>query len=460
MVASSSAALLGVPSQDRFVLFACGLVWLTVAAVHRRVRSTLAVSVLVGSSAVAIALNAFYTGGIDSPVCIWLAVLPLSGGLLAGRRGMVSGMVCLALALVFILWTTSAGLTHSIVLPAGNFLMIRLGNLLGLSVLLGVAMLLSDRLSTQVTGTMLASNIRLQVEVDDHEATRRKLEELYSELVDIARQAGMGQVATGVLHNVGNALNGVTTSVALAMSEVNRASPALERVAALMEQPELTVEKRETVAAYLRRLDVSYAERLGRVQQELECIRNASEHMASVVTAQQELATTSGMVERVPVRQIVGQAHLLLNTSLIRHHIEWVLDVPPDLIATLDRHRAVQILTNLLANGRDAMRDVTGERRLVVRATGQEGWIAIQVTDTGSGVSQALAERVFEHGFTTKADGHGFGLHSSALAATEMGGRLSLKAADRGAHFVLSVPDLAWNQAPAVGRDSVAKASA
>ena len=66
----------------------------------------------------------------------------------------------------------------------------------------------------------------------------------------------------------------------------------------------------------------------------------------------------------------------------------------------------------------------------------------IAVIDTGIGISPENLTRIFAHGFTTRKDGHGFGLHSGALAAKELGGKLSVESAGlgQGASFVLDLP--------------------
>jgi signal transduction histidine kinase len=68
--------------------------------------------------------------------------------------------------------------------------------------------------------------------------------------------------------------------------------------------------------------------------------------------------------------------------------------------------------------------------------------VRISVTDNGVGIRPEHLTHIFEHGFTTRKDGHGFGLHSGAIAAKEMGGSLAVYSAgpDQGATFTLSLP--------------------
>jgi signal transduction histidine kinase len=68
--------------------------------------------------------------------------------------------------------------------------------------------------------------------------------------------------------------------------------------------------------------------------------------------------------------------------------------------------------------------------------------VAIIVRDNGVGILPENLTRIFGHGFTTKKDGHGFGLHSGALAAKQMNGALSVQSAGpgKGAAFTLELP--------------------
>jgi C4-dicarboxylate-specific signal transduction histidine kinase len=110
---------------------------------------------------------------------------------------------------------------------------------------------------------------------------------------------------------------------------------------------------------------------------------------------------------------------------------------------TLDRHKLIQILGNVLSNARHALRDQTqGQRMLTVRIRAMAGSFAIDIEDSGIGIETAVLQRLFEFGFTTKKDGHGFGLHASANLAKELGGELSghSNGPGCGARFSLRMP--------------------
>ncbi|MFT6143313.1 MAG: C4-dicarboxylate-specific signal transduction histidine kinase [Myxococcota bacterium] len=389
-----------------------------------------------GCTAVMVALvsRATVTGGLASPMMLWLAVPPFLAITLGGTRSTRPMLiVAVAAILVLLLAHHLKGLSSH-----DNTLHIRLAiSHVGLSgFLIFTARHTRSRHRTSLRVAEDA-NRALKVEVMGHEKTRANLDTTYGEMLHIARKAGMGEVAIGVLHNVGNALNGVNTSVALAVIAVERTDVSLARVATLLEGD---LDKQHKVAAYLRRLDVSMAGRRGHLREELDRIRLAAEHVAAIVQAQQRLATTGGVIEVVQVADLLAQSRLLLDASLKRHEIVLNEDLPDVLRLSTDRHRVIQILTNLIGNARDALRNAKGERTIRIRCRRIGSDVRFDVRDTGDGVPQDFRARIFTHGFTTKKDGHGFGLHSSALAARDIGGRLTLEPSTEGAHFCLVVP--------------------
>jgi signal transduction histidine kinase len=104
----------------------------------------------------------------------------------------------------------------------------------------------------------------------------------------------------------------------------------------------------------------------------------------------------------------------------------------------------MQILLNLISNATHAMKgNLDRPRRLSLRVeVTNEGTMKLTVADTGVGIPPENLTRIFAHGYSTHAEGHGFGLHGSALAAKEMGGTLSVHSDGdgTGAAFTLDVP--------------------
>jgi two-component system sensor kinase FixL len=177
--------------------------------------------------------------------------------------------------------------------------------------------------------------------------------------------------------------------------------------------------------------------------EEMKALMRNVEHIRAVVSLQQEHARMGGQVELVPVSQLLEDALRLHASSFERSGIRVrreYAEIPP---VALDRHKLLQIVLNLLNNARHALLESGREdKQLTLRVERAGTWLRIAVVDNGVGVAPEHRARLFTHGFTTKRDGHGFGLHSSALAAVEMKGRLSCDSGGpgQGATFLIELP--------------------
>ena len=279
-----------------------------------------------------------------------------------------------------------------------------------------------------------------------------ELEEANERLVDSSRFAGMAEVATGVLHNVGNVLNSVNISGSV-IRERLRGSKVIElgKVAGL-----LTLQKADFVGfvtndprgPHLPELISRVAEAIwaehGELLEEVDSITKNISHIKEIVSMQQGFAKGAGIVEPVTIQTLVDDALKINADQLTRHRITVVQAYEEVPKVVVDKHLVLQILVNLLRNAQQAI-ESSGreERRIVVRIQGSgRGFAKVTVQDTGSGFLAENLTRICSHGFTTKKSGRGFGLHSSALAATGMGGALSVHSdgPGTGATFFLDLP--------------------
>jgi PAS domain S-box-containing protein len=278
------------------------------------------------------------------------------------------------------------------------------------------------------------------------------LEQMHRQLLDVSREAGMAEVATSVLHNVGNVLNSVNISCSQISGKVKASRVAnLGKAAALLEEHAGDLAaflsqdpKGKQLPGYLRGL----AEHLTGEQQEvLEEIKSLSgnvEHINEIVAMQQSYAKVLGVLESLPLVELVEDALRLHAGALERHGVKVVrqfAEVPPVMV---DKHKALQVLINLIRNAKYAL-DERGheDKRLTVRIELTENnTAAISITDNGVGISAENLTRIFEHGFTTRKEGHGFALHNGALAAKELGGSLTAasEGPGKGATFTLELP--------------------
>jgi PAS domain S-box-containing protein len=294
--------------------------------------------------------------------------------------------------------------------------------------------------------------VAIKQDITERKQAQTEMENMHRQLLDVSRYAGMAEVATNVLHNVGNVLNSVNVSAALVSEKVQKSKvPNLAKAAALMREHEndlavfLAQDPKGTqLVSYLGAL----AQHLGceqvEILKELESLDTNIEHIKEIVTMQQNYASASGIVDTLPVVDLVEDALRMNAGALARHDVQVVREYIATPSVPVDKHKVLQILINLVRNAKYALDDgEQRDKRLRVRvATDGDDFVKISVIDNGVGIAPEHLTRIFEHGFTTRKDGHGFGLHSGALAAKEMGGSLSMHSdgPGRGATFTLSLP--------------------
>lgn len=278
-----------------------------------------------------------------------------------------------------------------------------------------------------------------------------KLNEVHRQLLEASRQAGMAEVATSVLHNVGNVLNSVNVSSSLIADKIrNSKVSSLTKVVTLMKEHEgdlaaffTTNPKGKQVPGYLTGLAAHLIEEQAEILREAGTLLSSVMHIKEIVAMQQNYARTSGLLESLPVVDLVEDALRMNADAIQRHHIKLVrefAETPPILV---QKHKVLQILVNLIRNAKHACDDAGRlDKQITLRVTSAGGRIKISVIDNGVGIPVENLTQIFGHGFTTRKEGHGFGLHSSALAAKEMGGSLAAfsDGSGQGATFTLELP--------------------
>jgi signal transduction histidine kinase len=295
-------------------------------------------------------------------------------------------------------------------------------------------------------------DVALNHEIAERTRAEAELQRVHSQLMDASRQAGMAEVATGVLHNVGNVLNSVNVSATLIAERLGSV-----RTENLVRATQLLREQNGQLVRFLTedpkgRLLPGYfveaSEQLARDRTtalaELDLLTRNIEHIKDVVAMQQNYARVSGLIEELNAEELIEDAIRMNLGAIERHHLVLVRDYGRVPAISADKHKVLQILVNLIRNAKYAIDEGGGtERKLTLRLrVRDERNIAIDVIDTGIGIPPENLTRIFSHGFTTRKDGHGFGLHSAALAAQQMGGRLlaASEGTNHGATFTLDLP--------------------
>jgi signal transduction histidine kinase len=281
--------------------------------------------------------------------------------------------------------------------------------------------------------------------------TQAELQQAHQTLVRASRQAGMAEVASSVLHNVGNVLNSVNVSANL-LDERIQASKAsgLARVAAMLKEQGDQLgsfiandERGKRLPTYLAQLSSQLLADREAALEELASLVKSVEHIKDIVRMQQSYATHGGVVESVAVADLVNDSVRLNAEAFSRHGVTLACEFEEVPAVTVDKHRVLQILVNFIRNAKYACDDSgRSDKRITIRVIRCALGVAIEVVDNGVGIPTENLNRIFSHGFTTRPGGHGFGLHSAAIAAQELKGSLQV-ASDGpgcGATFRLELP--------------------
>lgn len=285
-----------------------------------------------------------------------------------------------------------------------------------------------------------------------------KLEHARAALVETARTAGMSEIATGILHNVGNVLNSVNVSASMVAQKVDRMCIGdLQRVVEVLEghKDDLAAfigddPKGKHLQPFLSALCAKLGEEQQRIASEVGSLTQGIDHICDLIKSQQSFAIQAELVEEIGLADKMDEALRITeqaiavdpNLRVVREY-----DDLPEVLA--DKHRLLEVLVNLIQNARQAMDGTGREKRLTLRLRrAGEDRVRLSVSDTGVGIDRDSLTKVFALGYTTRPGGHGYGLHTAANAATEMGGSLTADSSGpgTGATFTLELPfDVAAN---------------
>jgi two-component system NtrC family sensor kinase len=287
--------------------------------------------------------------------------------------------------------------------------------------------------------------------VTELQRAKRERAATQQKLLDAARQAGMAEVATNVLHNVGNVLNSVGVINSTMMKRIRQS-----RTASLTSVARLITSQGDNLAAYLRddpsgRKPPEYLSALSfhlaaekEVMSHMRALEQHVQHMRDIIHLQQSYSRASNFSEPVRISEVIEDALQLNAESSTKYGIAVIKEYAVSLVCMLDRQRLLQILTNLIANACQALHErPEGERVIIIRVgQTQKDQLCIEVADNGHGIAPENITRIFQHGFTTRRNGHGFGLHGSAMAAREINGELIVDSMGpgQGATFKLILP--------------------
>ncbi|MDX2109338.1 MAG: PAS domain-containing sensor histidine kinase [Verrucomicrobiota bacterium] len=311
---------------------------------------------------------------------------------------------------------------------------------------------LSTKLPLHDRNGKIIGTFGISKDITEIKLTESRLEETNRQLLETSRMAGRAEVATGVLHNVGNVLNSVNVAATLVEDGLRTSKVGqLTQVADLLDKNQanlasfLTTDpKGKQLPNYIRALGRHLMDERLKLSAEMNDLRRNLEHVREIVTMQQNYARSSAFEIPASVTSLIEDAIKITSSGLARHDVSLIREINEVPMTLIEPNKVLQILVNLISNAKYAMDGNTwGPKVLTVNCVLRDKeTVVISIKDTGVGIPRENMKRIFELGFTTRKEGHGFGLHSSAIAAREIGGRIAAESPGprQGATFILEFP--------------------
>ena len=289
-------------------------------------------------------------------------------------------------------------------------------------------------------------------DITERKEAETQLARVNQELIKASREAGIAEVATGALHNVKNAINSINISAGVIFEQLHKSkSSSLAKVTALLREHAgdlgsfITEDPHgKLLPRYLEQLDEQLAAERAILLGELQTFEKNVQHVKDIVRMQQDYSKLGGTSEKARPVDLMEDSLRIVAAGLARHGIQVVRENDanlPDI--TVEKHKVLQILVNLIRNAKHACQaSDRPDRKLTLQVANCGEFIQFAVRDNGIGIPPDNLNRLFEHGFTTKKEGHGFGLHSAALAVRQLGGdiRAQSDGVGKGATFSLKLP--------------------
>jgi len=286
---------------------------------------------------------------------------------------------------------------------------------------------------------------------DKVQARTVELEELNEKIGGIARSAGMAEVASGVLHNVGNVLNSVNVSASVIREQVRKTkSENLSRLVAMLDENKGNIanfiendEKGKQIPKFLSLLAGQLKEEKKNLYEELDQLSSNIDHIKNVISMQQSYAGSYGVREKVKISGLVEDALKINMQGINQYEIQVIKEYESVPMLYVDKHKALQIIINLISNAKYALIDGGKENKAIcVILKKNNSNVSIEIKDNGIGIAPNDMSHLFEYGFKKRRGGHGYGLHHSALVANELGGKISVSSdgSGKGASFIMTIP--------------------
>jgi signal transduction histidine kinase/DNA-binding LacI/PurR family transcriptional regulator len=260
-----------------------------------------------------------------------------------------------------------------------------------------------------------------------------KLNQSYQKKVEQAHLEGMMTIVNGILHNIGNVLNSISVSTQLIrdmieaspLDDLLKANRLLENNLGNLDDFLSQDPKGKKLMQFYTKLGEPFRELQDRLLDQLNRMNEKIKFVNDIILTQEGYIGFKSTLEETEVVPLLEDILKIYLPSFDEHHIKIVKNYHKIPKIKVQKTKLFYVLVNLIKNAKDALLEVSETRRrliLTVETSGDNKYI--RIADTGTGIRPELLQSIFAYGYTTKKDGHGFGLHSCANYMTEMKGKI------------------------------------
>ena len=315
-----------------------------------------------------------------------------------------------------------------------------------------------NQMTEELTQTMAIKEIIQNDLKEMNSLLEKKVEERTKELrqsqdlaIKNAHAAGMAEISSQILHNIGNVTNSVNISLGTIKTKLtNSKLEKLFKVYEMLKENEANLEsffQNDLRAPLIGNYIIGITEQLKSEQDifnnEIGELYKKINLIKGIIYQQQEYAKGSSFFELSNLKEMIFEAFSIQENFLKKHQTTFQINHDENIpLVPLQRTKFYHILINIIKNAAEAMENTPIENRSIMISTKKlNDYAIVSISDNGCGMEKNILDNIFVHGFTTKKDGHGFGLHFCANAIKEMNGDLIVESqgTNKGSTFTIKL---------------------
>jgi signal transduction histidine kinase len=307
---------------------------------------------------------------------------------------------------------------------------------------------LEIRFASIKTANQINAVMVIVSDITERIKAQEQLKAAQKELIEKAHHAGMFDIASSNLHNVGNLLNSIVTSTHVIkeitkkpyIEKLKKANEMLSHNLDKAETPIINAPDNDTLLKYYFHLEQQISSEIKVINDEIERLGKKAQSIDHVIKSQQEYVSFGTITDEHDLVEIINDVIKIHSKQLDQNSIKVVVSGDDDYKIQAQRVKMIHILTNLIKNAIDSMQNTPIDSRVLgFRLQTEKNYIILKVSDQGIGIEKENITKIFYFGFNSEENEFDDGLHSSANYMAEMGGKIwaESEGKNKGATFCL-----------------------